>query len=109
MHVKKSKGKVYGASLTAAEKKAMDIEIKRQLAEYERQHQLELDAIILWVLHNQLGFGPTRLKRFYDEFGPAVEELLRYYEMGEEDQSWLCTRKLKDYGINIEKWQKEGL
>lgn len=107
MIVKKSKGKVYGASLTAAEKKAMDIEIKRQLAEYERQHQLELDAIILWVLRNQLGFGKKRLKRFYDEFSPAVQELLRYYEMGEEDQSWLCTRKLKDHGVDIEKWQNE--
>lgn len=107
MIVKKSKGKVYGASLTAAEKKAMDIEIKRQFAEQERQYHLELDAIILWVLRKQLGFGPKRLKRFYTQFAPAVWELLKYYEMSEEDQSWLCTRKLKDHGVDIEKWQNE--
>lgn len=34
MQVKKAGGKVYGAVLTAAEKKAMDLEIQRELAEY---------------------------------------------------------------------------
>lgn len=38
MHVKKAGGKVYGAILTAAEKKAMDIEIQKELAEYDRKH-----------------------------------------------------------------------
>lgn len=33
MLVKKAGGKVYGATFTAAEKRAMDMEIKRQLAE----------------------------------------------------------------------------
>lgn len=57
MHVKKAGGKVYGAILTAAEKKAMDIEIQKELAEYDRKHIAEIDATILWVLHEQFGFG----------------------------------------------------
>ena len=51
MQVKKAGGKVYGAVLTAAEKKAMDLEIQRELAEYDRKHIAEIDATILWVLH----------------------------------------------------------
>lgn len=51
MYMKKAGGKVYGAHLTAAEKKAMDIEIRRQLAEYDLKHANELDAMILWHLH----------------------------------------------------------
>lgn len=47
MYTKKAGGKVYGAHLTAAEKKAMDIEIRRQLAEYDLKHANELDAMIL--------------------------------------------------------------
>ena len=35
MQIKKAGGKVYGAILTNAEKKAMDMEIRRQLAEFE--------------------------------------------------------------------------
>lgn len=37
MRVKKAGGKVYGAVLTNAEKKAMDMEIKRQLAEMDKK------------------------------------------------------------------------
>ena len=57
MHIKKSGGKIFGADLTAAERKAMNMEIQRQLAEYTRKHRLELDAMILWVLHAQYGWG----------------------------------------------------
>lgn len=39
MVVKKAGGKIYGAVLTAAEKKAMNMEIERQLAEYTRKHR----------------------------------------------------------------------
>lgn len=35
-------------ALTAAEKRAMNLEIQRQLAEYDSKHNIELDAIILW-------------------------------------------------------------
>lgn len=57
MLVKKAGGKVYGATFTAAEKRAMDMEIKRQLAEYTRKYEADLNATILYVLHEQLGFG----------------------------------------------------
>lgn len=105
--VKKVGGKVYGASLTAAEKKAMNIEIQRQLAEYERKRIEEIDSMILWVLHSEFGFGPERLKRFYDRFANSIDELIKRYEMEDEDQIWLCTHMLKEYGVNIEKWHNE--
>lgn len=104
MRVKKAGGRVFGAELTAAEKKAMDMEIKRQLAEYDRKHAIEIKAITLWVLHEQLGFGEKRLKRFHDGFDAEVKALLERYQMDAEDDVWLCTRKLKEAGIDIEKW-----
>ena len=108
MQIKKAGGKVYGANLTSAEKKAMDMEIQRQLADYDRKHILEIDALILWQLHEQLGFGPTRLKRFFDQFAPALDALIKRYELDDEDQIWLCTHMLKkQYGIDLEQWEKE--
>ena len=104
MRVKKYKGSVFGAVLNAAEKKAMNMEIQRQLVEYERKHTIELEAIVLWVLHEQLGFGEKRLRRFHDSFTPEVEALLKRSEMDDSDEAWLCTRKLKDIGVDIEKW-----
>lgn len=93
--------------LTAAEKKAMDIEIRRQLAEYDLKHANELDAMILWHLHEEFGFGPKRLKQFYDTFAVRLDELIKHYEMTDSDMVWLCTYKLKQYGIDIEEWNKQ--
>lgn len=107
MQVKKAGGRVYGAALTVAEKKAMNMEIQRQLAEYDSKHASELDALILWLLHEQFGFGPKRLKQFYDNFIPALEALIKRYEMEDSDQIWLCTHMLKEYGVDIEKWRNE--
>lgn len=72
MVVKKAGGKIYGAVLTSAEKKAMNMEIERQLAEYTRKHEVELNAMILYVLHEQLGFGEQRLKKFFDRFSVEI-------------------------------------
>lgn len=72
MLVKKAGGKVYGATFTAAEKRAMDMEIKRQLAEYTRKYEADLNATILYVLHEQLGFGEQRLKKFFDRFSVEI-------------------------------------
>lgn len=93
--------------LTSAEQKAFDIEIKRQMAEYDKKHIREIEALILWVLHEQYGFGKKRLKRFYDSFDMEIAALLERYVMNENDDVWLCTRKLKDAGIDISEWSKE--
>lgn len=96
MRIKKAGDKVYGADFTAAERKAMNLEIQRQLAEYSRKHANEIDAIILWQLHAQYGFGEKRLRRFYDRFKAEYFDLIKRYEMDEGDNIWLNTYKLKE-------------
>lgn len=107
MYLKKAGGRVYGAVLTAAEKKAMDMEIQRELAEYDRKHLAEIDATILWVLHEQFGFGAKRLRTFYDAYRARINELIGRYELENGDDIWLCTQMLKKVGVNIEDWHKE--
>lgn len=107
MRIKKAGGKAYGAELTAAEKKAMNMEIQRQLAEYDTKHANELDAMILWHLHEEFGFGPKRMKQFYDTFAPQLDALVERYAMDDSDKVWLCTYNLKQYGINIEEWNQK--
>lgn len=107
MRIKKAGNKIYGGSMSVAEKKAMDMEIQKQLAEYDRKNAIEIDALVLWVLHEQFGFGPKRLRQFYDSFAPAIGELVERYELENSDEIWLCTRKLKEIGIDIEEWHEE--
>ena len=103
----KSSGKITGAKLSKQEKKALDIEVKKALAEMDKKNTREIDAMVLWILHDQFGFGPTRLKRFHDNFVKSLDALVERYEMGKEDRIWLCTSMLKDYGIDLDEWDKE--
>jgi len=107
MQLKKAGGKVFGVILTAAEKKAMDMEIKRQLAEYDRKHIAEIDATILWVLHEQFGFGAKRLRAYYDAYHDRIKDLVGRYQMDKDDDIWLCTEMLKRIGVDIEDWHKQ--
>ena len=49
MRIKKAGGKVFGAVLTAAERKAMDMEINRQIVEADRRYADDIDAMVLFT------------------------------------------------------------
>ena len=99
MVIKKSNGKIYGAVLTANERKALNMEIQRQLA-----HKLdEVDATVLWILHEEFGFGEKRLQRFYSRFFQEMNKLVSSSE--NPDMKSVCSEKLLEYGINISDWE----
>ena len=101
------KARPYNGGMTAEQRKIMKAEIRRELAEHDRKHAYEIDAIVLWVLMDVFGFGEKRLKRYFDEFGKQLNALIKYYEMNEEDEAWLCSDKLKQAGIDLDKWEAE--
>lgn len=107
MIVKKSGKTVYGAILTADERKALDMEARRALAEHTRKHELEIEAIVIRQLRQQTGWGETRLKRFYMDFATSLMQLVDHYEMPECEAPWLCTQQLKDEGFDIAEWHRE--
>lgn len=75
---KRNRGHIFGVQFSTKEQKAIDAEILRQCAEFDKKNANEIDALAKW------------------------------YEMGDEDKAWLCTYKLKQYGIDIAEWNKEG-
>ena len=54
MQFKKSCGRIFGVKFTSAEKRALDLEISRQIAESDIRHADDVDAMMLykytWVL-----------------------------------------------------------
>lgn len=106
MRVKKAGGKVFGAVLSAAERKAMDMEINRQLMEAYKRYADDIDAMVLYTLRVHLGFGKTRLRKFYDAFSAEHDRLIQYYQMP-DDYTWLCKEMLKRIGVDVEAWNKE--
>lgn len=106
MIVKKAGGKVYGAVFTAAEKKAMEMEINRQIIEADKRYTDDIDAMVLYTLAVHLGFGPKRLRRFYEAFAAEHDRLIQHYEMP-DDYTWLCKEELKKIGVDVEAWNRE--
>lgn len=104
---KKAGNQIFGCQLNKKEQAALEREIRSQLADWSRQHMTEIDAMFLWFMHEEFGFGPDRLKRVYYGFRPYMEQLAQRYEMKGPDTPFLCTEKLLDYGIDLEKWDKE--
>ena len=49
-----------------------------------------------------------RLRRFYDRFKAEYFDLIKRYEMDEGDNIWLNTYKLKEIGVDIESWNRDG-
>lgn len=86
---------------------AMEAEIRRQCAEYDAKNAREITATVLWVMREEYGFGKVKLKKFYKSFDKAIKDLVDRYHMDDADAAWLCTRKLKDYGIDLEEWERE--
>lgn len=84
------------------------MEIRRQLAEADKKDSLEIDSMILWILHDKYGWGKRKLKDFFDTFTQELKALTDRYVMEDCDTVWLCTRKLKDAGIDISEWLAES-
>lgn len=105
MRIKKHKGKVFGAELTAKERAAMHMEINRQIIDADKKYTNDIDAMVLYTLHVHLGFGKKRLRRFWEAFRKEHKALIEYYQMP-DDGAWLCQRKLKDIGVDVEEWNK---
>lgn len=85
----------------------MEQEVRSQLAEWSRNHMTEIDAMFLWFMHEEFGFGLKRLRRVYYGFRPYMEALAKRYELNGSDTPFLCTEKLMNYGVDLEKWDKE--
>jgi hypothetical protein len=104
---KRAGSRIFGVQFNSKEQKAIDEEISRQCAEYDRKNADEIDALVLWVLHEKFHFGKKRLRAFHHYFSTEIEALVNRYQMDTGDSVWLCNQKLKDYGIDISEWNKE--
>lgn len=90
--------------LTAKERRAMNIEINRQIVEKDAEYRDNLDAVVLYTLHVVFGFGPQKLRKFYNKLFEEHNKLVKHYEMEDEDGPFLAKEMLKRIGVDITAW-----
>ena len=108
MQLKIINGKVYGANLTNKEQEGLRIECRKIIAEEAKRYENDFDACVLYQIHAQYGKGAKALRTFYDQWKVIHTDLLRHYEMDKDDAPWLFMEKLKQIGVDVAEWNKEG-
>lgn len=94
--------------LTRPQEKAMRKEINAQILERDAVYWLDMDAAVLWTLHEKFGFGAKRLRRFFEAFAAVHENLRDYYQLDDDTNTWICRYLLKrNVGVDVEAWEKE--
>ena len=94
-------------------------EIQRQLVDTNKEYELEVDALFLWVLHThpKCRLGLNRLKELYEDVFRMRKELHEFYkadpkinpqrnagELKNENTQftyWVSISKLEKYGFDI--------
>ena len=91
--------------LSNKERKAIEREIRFQTAKNVKNLSLNLQAIVLWNLHEQLGFGQKRLIEFQRSFLPLIKELQDFYmaEDAEETEFILLYKLKNEVGVDVSK------
>lgn len=107
MNFKKYGGKIFGVTFNKKEQEAIDKEIFQQIVENDKVFDMDKESSILWMLHEQFGFGPKRLRRAWEMMYAETLKLREYYEMEQKDDGWLARYKLKSLGVDVEQWYKE--
>lgn len=71
MRIKKAAGKVYGAAMTVVEKKAMNLEIQGQLAEYDYIPSLIFVSWLASIWRSESSYEMSRRERFGGDLSPV--------------------------------------
>ena len=106
MNFKKFRGQIYDVDLTPKERKAMEDKANQLLAIRHREFSDDVDYMILHILHRHFGFGPTRLRRFYEAFMIENEALIKRYEMSDAG-TYIARKEMNAIGCNVEQWNSE--
>ncbi len=92
----------------AAQRKVLRAECVKEfdklLAEYNREVALQ----VLYILRFDFGFGQERLRRFSEKMKEMQITTIDRYEAKDGDVPYICEIKLRDSGIDVEEFLKEG-
>lgn len=89
--------------LSNKERKEIEREVRFQTGENVKSLSLNLQAIVLWNLHVQLGFGQKRLIEFQRSFLPLIKELQDFYmaEDAKETEFILLYKLKNELGVDV--------
>lgn len=99
----RSAGRIIRIKYTDKEQRALDESVSEAVRKAALGHEKEEMAIVAWVLFRRLGWRENGIRGFLKDFFPILRELNTYYQIDANDGPWLCSKKLKENGIDFDK------
>lgn len=97
-----------GYKFSSTERKLVDEMIRAEIRNQEHRLSLEVDAAWLWQLSEVFGWPEEELHRIYKGVESYHQDIRKHYELDASDGAgWLYVQKLRDRGIDLEKWYAE--
>lgn len=93
---------------SSTERKLVDEQIRAEIRQQEHRLSMEVDAAWLWQLSERYEWPEEQLHEIYKALETYHGDIRRWYELEPTDGAgWLYVQKLRDRGIDLEKWYAE--
>lgn len=79
-------------------------EVTRILLERDKQYAIDVDAMVMFTLHKELGWGKKRLRKFYLSMFRNHLAMRNHYLM---QDTYPERYKLKEQGVDLDAWYNE--
>ena len=93
---------------SSTERKLVNEMIQAQIRLQEHRLSLEVDAAWLWQLFERYEWTEEQLHEIYKALETYHQKIREHYDLDACDGAgWLYVQKLRDRGIDLEKWYAE--
>lgn len=79
-------------------------EVTRILLERDKQYAIDVDAMVMFTLHKELGWGKKRLRKFYLAMFRNHLAMRNHYLI---EDTYPERYKLKEQGVDLDAWYNE--
>ena len=79
-------------------------QLKAGMIETIKMEERDFLSIIGYTLFEKYGWGKKRITNFLDNMHDGLNELSEWYGMDSTDQAFLCTMKMEELGVNLDKY-----
>ena len=81
-------------------------QLKAGMIETIKREEKDFLAIIGYTLFEKYGWGVKRITNFLDKMHEGLNELSEWYDMDNTDQAFLCTMKMEELGVDLNKYME---
>ena len=93
--------------LTPAQRKIIREECTKEFETLHQNFEHDVNVKLFYLFHFKYGFGFKRLLQLSKDMKELLDGLHARYELSEAEDIWLCKKKLKDDGIDVDELLKE--